>query len=313
MLNEKLRAFFLQQEDETHQTNLEKAQAKAQVIRRIATTDQSKSYETAEPRQWDTEHLPGVVITDGKVIGFGIHIFNEDVYPLKSFEIYLRGCGLTGRLDLSDCADLIFVDLYNNHISSVELGSLPALRILGLQNNAISALDPSGLPACQGIDIGKNCLSALDVSQNAELVELYINDNNISEIDLSHNPKLKYFYCHNNKIKTLDTTHNPLLRHLNATGNPMTAIYALAPQQEETLPLTLKAETGGHIGLKFNPIYNAQWKETGEWEQCYEARAMDGFTFAGWYDEAGNLVNTEATWKDVYGASRILTARFIRN
>lgn len=304
---EKLLAFF-NECDEKGITNLEKTK-NAKVIRRVATTDQSKSYEdgTADT---DDELPLGIVDKNDKIIGLGIHIFNDDIYPLQSFEIYLRGIDLTGHLDLTESRDMIFLDLYNNRITSVDIDEMPAMRILGLQNNQIESLNVKNLPICQGIDIGRNKLKALDVSHNSELAELYINDNELTEIDLSHNPKLKYFYCHNNRIPTLDTRKNPFLRHLNATGNPMTEIYSLAPQRETQLPLTLKAVYGGYVGLKFNPIYNAQWKETGEWEQSYHAAPWDGFSFAGWYDENGVLLSDKALCIDKYGKSRVLTARF---
>ena len=140
-------------------------------------------------------------------------------------------------------------------------------------------------------------------------MELYINDNDFSEIDLSHNPKLKYFYCHNNHITELDTRFNPLLRHLNATGNPMKAIRSLAPQREENLPLELYAGDGGCVGLKFNPVYNAQWKETGEWQQSYYAYPDEGCRFDGWYAN-GEKVSDDEIWLDEYGRSRILKAGF---
>lgn len=57
---------------------------------------------------------------------------------------------------------------------------------------------------------------------------------------------------------------------MNATANPMKTIRSLAPQREEELQLELYAGDGGCVGLKFNPIYNAQWKETGEWQQGYD-------------------------------------------
>lgn len=304
---EKLLAFFSER-DENGITNLEKTK-NARVIRRVETTDKDKSYEDAAADR--SGELPlGIVAQGGKVIGLGIHIFNEDVYPLQSFEIYLRGLVLTGHLDLTESRDMIFLDLYNNRISSVEMAEMPAMRILGLQNNEIESLDLRGLPLCQGIDAGKNRLKSLDVSQNGELAELYINDNDFTEIDLSHNAKLRYFYCHNNRITTLDTRSNPLLRHLNATGNPLTEILSLAPQREERLPLTLRATEGGHVGLKFNPIYNAQWKETGEWEQSYHAAACDGHRFVGWFDDDGSMLSADAVWVDRYGESRRLTARF---
>ena len=310
---------FFAQADERGITNAQKAKERHKVIRRVPTTPKDKSFEAADDAtdaasgQSGASDLPiGVVEVDDKLVGFGIHILNEDVYPLQSFEIYLRGCDLVGDLDLSNCTDVVFVDVYRNRISSVEVANMPALRILGLQGNQIEALDPTELPACQGIDIGMNRLASIDVSRNPELVELYVNDNRLTSLDTSHNAKLKYLRVQNNALAEIDTTANPLLRHLYATGNPAKSIRALAPGREDGAPLRLSAQDGGCVGLSFNPIYNAQWKETGEWEQSYHAYPDEGFAFTGWYDEVGALASREADWMDEYGTSRVLTARFAR-
>jgi len=295
---------FYDQTDEHGVSNRDKLAQRQRIIRRVDTTAKDKSFEATEGRH------DGIVVMDGKLIGFGIHIFNEDIYPLQSFEIYLRNCDLVGQLNLSGCRDLLFVDVYHNRLSAVDVSGAGALRILGLQDNRIEALDVRDLRACQGIDAGMNRLSELDVSQNGELVELYVNDNRLVAIDLSGCPKLKYFYCHNNGIEFLDTRANSLLRHLNATGNPMKRILSLAPQRDEPLPLELTAGAGGCVGLKFNPIYNAQWKETGEWQQTYYAYPDAGHRFMGWYDSEENLLSMDEEWLDTYGASRVLTARF---
>ena len=308
-LQENLRAFF-NQRDESGMTNLQKVRERQHIIRRVATTDKSRSYEDSDQKTQAGEFPAGVVMQDDKLIGFGIHIFNEDIYPLQSFEIYLRNCDLTGKLDLSDAGDLLFIDLYHNRISEICTAGLDSLRILGLQDNLLESLEPSTAPHCLGIDAGMNRLKTLDVSRNPELVELYVNDNQITEIDLSHNPALKYFYCHNNGIMELDTRNNPLLRHLNASGNPMKRILSLAPQREERLPLELYSEEGGTVGLKFYPVYNAQWKETGEWRQSYHAYPDEGWSFAGWFNLDGEKVGDQAEWLDEYGSSRILTAKF---
>lgn len=306
-----IEAFFAQV-DEDGVSNAQKAAERHQVIRRVESTPKDKSYEAAdEPDACGEGGLPvGVVEVDGKLVGLGIHIMNEDVYPLQSFEIYLRGCDLVGDLDISGCRDMVFVDLYRNRISTVECADMPALRILGLQGNQITALDLTGLPACQGIDAGFNRIASIDVSCNPELVELYVNDNELSELDTSRNAKLKYLRCQNNRLTSIDTTGNPLLWHLYATGNPATSIRALAPGDASAGLLELSAAEGGCVGLSFNPIYNAQWKETGEWEQSYHAYPADGFAFDGWYDEGGACVSDEADWNDEYGTSRVLTARF---
>jgi hypothetical protein len=141
-------------------------------------------------------------------------------------------------------------------------------------------------------------------------VELYVNDNELTALDASCCPKLKYLRCQNNRLRTLDVTANPQLRHLYATGNPLTHIRACAPGSEGQLPLDLTAGEGGHVGLSFNPIYNAQWKETGEWEQSYHANPLEGHSFEGWYDADGTCISAEQDWTDTYGTSRTLTARF---
>ena len=306
---EQLRAFF-EVKDENGISNREKVQQNQRILRRLATTDKSKSVEEAERSALEGEFPLGVVQEGEKLIGFGIHILNEDIYPLQRFEIFFRDCGLMGELDLSHCRDLLFVDVYRNQIDAVHVEDTPALRILGLQDNCLEHLDVAGAPGCLGIDVGKNRLRELDVSENGDLVELYINDNRIEKVDLTRNPKLKYFYCHNNYLIELDTRANPLLRHLNATGNPMKRIRTLAPQRETALPLILTAEDGGTVGLRYNPIYNAQWKETGQWQQAYYAYPDPGCDFDGWYDEDGICRNDEAVWEDRYGESRCLTARF---
>ena len=309
--NDRLVSFF-DLKDENGQTNRQKVTEKQKVIRRVAETDKSKSFEEVGSIQDDNGYPSGIVMEGGKTIGFGIHIFNDDVYPLQSFEIYLRNCGLTGCLDLEGQNEMVFLDVYHNKLSSVRTDDLPAMRIFGVQDNLLETLDATRMPQCQGIDAGMNRLRNIDVSKNPELVELYINDNDFTQIDLSANPKLKYFYCHNNSISKLDTRSNPLLRHLNATGNPMKEIRSLAPQHEERLPLELYAGNGGSIGLKFNPVYNAQWKETGEWEQSYYAYPDAAYRFAGWQDQQGELVSTEPVWIDKYGSSRVLRAVFER-
>ena len=307
---EKLLDFF-DQRDENGLSNREKVQKYQKILRRVETTDKNKSVEALENQGVDGEIPSGIVVENGKIIGLGIHIYNEDVYPLKSFEIYLRNCELSGDLDISDCTDMVFLDLYHNKITSIQSKNLPSMRIFGVQDNLLEDIDVSEMPACQGIDAGMNWLKDIDVSRNPELVELYVNDNDLTAVDLSRNPKLKYFYCHNNHISELDTRANPLLRHLNATGNPMKTIRTLAPQREEVLPLELYAGEGGCVGLKFNPIYNAQWKETGEWQQSYYAYPAEGYRFAGWF-ENGAKVSEEESWIDAYGTSRILRAAFER-
>ena len=93
----------------------------------------------------------------------------------------------------------------------------------------------------------------------------------------------------------------------------MKVIRSFTPQSEENLPLELRVGDGGTVGLRFNPVYNAQWKETGEWQQAYYAYPNEGWHFEGWFDIDRKLISKDAAWIDTYGESRQLTARFGRN
>ena len=136
----------------------------------------------------------------------------EELQRIRTASILIRSRNALRKIH---CRDLLYVDVYHNRISRINVSGDRSLRILGIQDNQIRKLDARDLTVCQGIDVGKNELEHLDVSENHELVELYVNDNHLEEIDLSGCPKLKYFYCQNNRIRSLDTTANPLLRHLN--------------------------------------------------------------------------------------------------
>ena len=119
---------FFNIEDENGVSNLEKVHKYQKILRRVETTDKNKSVEAA-PNSTETGDIPnGIIMENGKIIGLGIHIYNEDVYPLKSFEINLRNCDLVGELDISDCTDMVFLDLYHNLITSVKSKNMPSMR-----------------------------------------------------------------------------------------------------------------------------------------------------------------------------------------
>ena len=68
---DKLESFFAYEEDGI--SNLEKVRKNQRVIRRLPSTDLYRSYEDSDYDD-SGNGLPGVVIEDGKLIGFGIHI-----------------------------------------------------------------------------------------------------------------------------------------------------------------------------------------------------------------------------------------------
>ena len=254
-----------------------------------------------------------------KLIGVGIHIYNEDVYPIQSSKAYYRKIGLTGYLDTSNFEDVVFMELYYNDLRKVKLSNMPALRILGYRGcKNLTAIDVSECPALQGLDAGICGCDSIDVSHNPELVEFYCDENhNITSVDISKNPKLKYFYCHKNNITEFDGMNNPLLRHVDTTENPMTHLKCYAPRpdkEDERKPdeiIELTAGEGGYVGVLFKPIYNEKWKETGEWTQKFVATAKDGYAFEAWVNpETKEVLSTDATMNVEIGTAAVMTATF---
>ena len=85
---------FFDQTDEHSVTNRDKLAQRQRIIRRVDTTAKDRSFEAAEGRH------DGVVVVDGKLIGFGIHSLSDPTKEVKAHEKerYMRLCtemGLT--------------------------------------------------------------------------------------------------------------------------------------------------------------------------------------------------------------------------
>lgn len=268
----------------------------------------------------NVKEASGIIYDENdRLVGIGIHIFNEDVYPIQSSQAFYRGLGLTGSLNTNNFEDCVFMELYRNDLTEVSLKNMPALRILGYRGcKNLHSIDTSECPALQGLDAGICGCDSFDMSKNPELVEFYCDDNrNITSVDISKNPKLKYFYCHKNNIAEFDGMNNPLLRHVDTTENPMIHLKCWAPRpdhedergEDEFIELT--AGEGGFVGILFKPIYNEKWKETGEWQQKFVASPKDGFEFIAWIDDkTGKTVSTDSTMDVEIGTAAQMTATF---
>lgn len=285
------------------------------VIRFFAETDEN-GVSNAEkiPGGFDEAHpenCEGLIFDEqGRFIGMGIDIQNENIYPIEKFKLYYQGLRLVGNADMSGCSDMVFFYLYHNRLTRANLRGMTAMRVLGLQGNQLTELDVSELHNVQGIDVGKNRITALDVTHNLELVEFYVHENELGAVDITKNEKLKYIWCFQNHITRLDATHNPLLKHMDCTDNPLTEFRGFAPDSNGEKPLNVRTEKGGYIGVKYCPVYDAKWKETGEWHQLLLAYPHEGHRFLRWEDENGNELSTSVIWEMQYGKSLEAVAVF---
>ena len=83
---------FYDQTDEHGVSNRDKIAQRQHIIRRVDTTAKDKSFEAAEGRH------DGVVVVDGKLIGFGIHSLSYPTKEVKAHEKerYMRLCAEMG-------------------------------------------------------------------------------------------------------------------------------------------------------------------------------------------------------------------------
>lgn len=85
MYNNKILDFY-NQKDSNGITNLEKINANKNVMRRSETTPKDKSFEIVEGTIYE-DFPKGMVVVDGKLIGFGINIFKMN---MDQAEFYLH-------------------------------------------------------------------------------------------------------------------------------------------------------------------------------------------------------------------------------
>ena len=128
---------------------------------------------------------------------------------------------------------------------------------------------------------------------------LNMQDSNLAKLNVSRGENLAEIYIQNNNITELDLTANLKLEVLDCTGNPIKKFKAIAPGGNGVFLLELGAAQGGTIGVKYGPGY-----------QTYVATPDEGYEFAYWVNELGDMASNKAVFEDTYGAARLLIAWF---
>ncbi len=128
---------------------------------------------------------------------------------------------------------------------------------------------------------------------------LHMQDSNLAKLNVSRGENLAEIYVQNNNITELDLTANLKLEVLDCTGNPLKKFKACAPGGNGMFLIELGAAKGGTVGVKFGPGY-----------QTYIATADEGYEFAYWVNELGDMASNKAVYETTYGSSGLLIAWF---
>lgn len=165
-------------------------------------------------------------------------------------KVEIKGLGVGGKLDLSNCTSLSYVYLNNNSLTEVNFKGCSSLANLYLCINQIAKINLEDCYNIKEMTASSNQYTTIDVSNRKNLTRLYLPNNvklesvnvkgctklssltftkgNVASVDLGDCQSLSKFECYGNKISALDLSKNPKLKTLVITSgtytNPITSI-----------------------------------------------------------------------------------------
>ena len=238
---------FLELEDESGVRNGEKI---------------SENYDPQDPTTWE-----GTTWENG-------NIFQIDFYDRN----------LIGKLDVSNCTELVELDCSYNQLTELDISNNTAMWYL---------------------DCGLNQLTELDVSNNTALVYLNCGYNQLTELDISNNTALEDLTCYNNQLTELDISNNTAMWILSCRNNQLTSLNLESSYSLSFLADRVEAEGNGFIAVN---LYS-EVEDYTYFGYVY-AEPKSGSTFIGWYDENGVLLSSEAEFDISDANSTVFIAKF---
>lgn len=120
--------------------------------------------------------------------------------PMCSIEGFI---GEGGHYDISNMPGLIFLDLYDNRLTSVDISNNTKLEEIRINmGNSISTIDFSNNILLETVLANNSGLDGeLDISNLTELKVLNVANNSINIINFSNNTKLEYLEINGNQIE----------------------------------------------------------------------------------------------------------------
>ena len=188
----------------------------------------SGSYDPQDPATWK-----GTTWENGRIkkIYFERYAYNEkcvgklDVSDCTMLEYLDCGYNQLTELDVSNNTALTVLYCHYNQLAELDVSNNTALEWLECDNNQLTELDVSNNNTALGwLNCGGNQLTELDVSKNTALEELGCFSNQLTELDVSNNTALGELYCSDNQLTTLDVSNNRALEELGCGSNQLTEL-----------------------------------------------------------------------------------------
>ncbi|MGH2665040.1 DUF7619 domain-containing protein [Flavobacterium sp.] len=138
--------------------------------------------------------------------------------------LYLREMNISNMTGIEDFVNVNELICEKNEISSLNISSLPGLRILRCGENNLSSIDVSLLGNLVQFDCERNQITTLNVSNLNNLFNFNCSHNQLSSLNVSNMAVLSQFFFNDNAITTIDLSANNSLRVLDCQNNQLSAL-----------------------------------------------------------------------------------------
>lgn len=139
-------------------------------------------------------------------------------------EVICREQNITSTKGIEKLTSLRYLNLYNNHVSEIDLSKNTNLVMLNLTFNNISSIDLSKNTNLQQLYLNGNSISSINLTNNPKLIDLNIYNNNLTSIDVSNLTDLKFLLLSLNKLTKINLSNNTKLEHVYLSGNNINSL-----------------------------------------------------------------------------------------
>lgn len=132
----------------------------------------------------------------------------------------------TESISVKGCGELLYLEVTDNNIASIDLSDCGKLQVLRATWNNLATIDVTHCPDITHLYVRKNPLvGTLDLSVNTKLVELWCAESGLEAVNLSAEyPALTKIVAYDSNIAALDLRRTPALATLEGHNMKLTSI-----------------------------------------------------------------------------------------
>lgn len=127
--------------------------------------------------------------------------------------------GISNLAGIEDFTSLVYLDCYDNLLTSLDLSNCTNLEWLDCESNSLSSLDVSQNTMLQTLWCYENQLQSINVTGCINLQDFEFDNNLLTYVDLSTNVNLVHIDAWTNLLQSLDVSNCPNLQSLEVYGN----------------------------------------------------------------------------------------------